>query len=139
MAVPPERAYDRLIREASEAHGVDAALIRAVMRTESSFDPFVVSAAGAQGLMQLMPTLAEEMGVTNVFDPRQNIMGGAKYLRQLLDATGGNVPLALASYNAGPGTVARYKGIPPFKETREYVKKITALLADEEERRAITD
>ena len=79
------------------------------------------------------------MGVTNVFDPRQNIMGGAKYLRQLLDATGGNVPLALASYNAGPGTVARYKGIPPFKETREYVKKITALLADEEERRAITD
>ncbi len=139
MAVPPERAYDRLIREASEAHGVDAALIRAVMRTESSFDPFVVSPAGAQGLMQLMPTLAEEMGVTDVFDPRQNIMGGAKYLRQLLDATGGNVPLALASYNAGPGTVARYKGIPPFKETREYVKKITALLADEEERRAITD
>ena len=139
MAVPPERAYDRLIREASEAHGVDAALIRAVMRTESSFDPFVVSPAGAQGLMQLMPTLAEEMGVTNAFDPRQNIMGGAKYLRQLLDATGGNVPLALASYNAGPGTVARYKGIPPFKETRDYVKKITALLADEEERRAITD
>jgi soluble lytic murein transglycosylase-like protein len=141
MALPPERAYDHLITEAARTHSVDAALIRAVMRTESAFNPLVVSPAGAQGLMQLMPDLAEEMGVTNVFDPRQNVMAGAKYLRQLLDATGGNIPLTLASYNAGPGNVARYKGIPPFKETRDYVKKITALLAEEQgaERRAETD
>lgn len=139
MALKPEQAYDHLIAEAAETYGVDAALIRAVMRTESAFNPLVVSPAGAQGLMQLMPALAEEMGVTNVFDPRQNVMGGAKYLRQLLDATGGDIPLTLASYNAGPGNVARYKGIPPFKETRDYVKKITALLADEDERRADTD
>lgn len=141
MALQPERAYDQLIDEAARTHGVDAALIRAVMRTESAFNPLVVSPAGAQGLMQLMPELAEEMGVTNVFDPRQNVMAGAKYLRQLLDATGGNIPLTLASYNAGPGNVARYKGIPPFKETRDYVKKITALLAEEQgaERRAETD
>jgi soluble lytic murein transglycosylase-like protein len=82
--------------------------------------------------MQLMPALAAEMGVTDVFDPRQNIMAGTKYLRQLLDATKGNIPLALASYNAGPGNVARYNGIPPFAETRSYVKRITALLAGED-------
>lgn len=120
-------------------HGVDAALIKAVMRTESAFNPFAESPAGAQGLMQLMPALAAEMGVADVFDPRQNIMGGAKYLRQLLDATSGNVPLALASYNAGPGNVARYKGIPPFRETRDYVKKITRLLAAADDRRDAAD
>ena len=138
LALSPDRAYDRLIDEAALTHGVDAALIKAVMRTESSFDPFAVSPAGARGLMQLMPALAEELGVTDVFDPRQNIMAGARYLGQLLASTKGNVPLALASYNAGPGNVARYKGIPPFDETRNYVKKITALLA-EEERRATAD
>lgn len=129
LAVRPDQAYDHLIHEAAGAYHLDPALIKAVMRTESAFDPLAVSPAGAQGLMQLMPALAREMGVADVFDPRQNIMGGAKYLRQLLDATGGSVPLALASYNAGPGNVARYKGIPPFKETREYVRKITRLLA----------
>ena len=134
LALRPEQAYDHLIREAAEAHNVDAALIKAVMRTESAFDPRAVSPAGAQGLMQLMPALAQEMGVGDVFDPRQNIMGGAKYLRQLLDATKGNVPLTLASYNAGPGNVARYKGIPPFKETRDYVRKITRLLANDSDR-----
>ena len=135
FALRPEQAYDHLIREAAERHRVDAALIKAVMHTESAFDPLAISPAGAQGLMQLMPALAEEMGVADVFDPRQNIMGGAKYLRQLLDATNGNVPLALASYNAGPGNVARYKGIPPFKETRDYVKKITRLLARDDDAR----
>jgi soluble lytic murein transglycosylase-like protein len=138
-AVRPDRAYDELIAEAAERYELDPALIKAVMRTESAFNPLVVSPAGAQGLMQLMPALAEEMGVTDVFDPRQNIMAGAKYLRQLLDSTRGNIPLTLASYNAGPGNVARYKGIPPFKETRDYVKKITALLADADERATTAD
>ncbi len=130
--LPPDEAYDHLIKEAAELYDLSPALIKAVIRTESSFDPSVVSPLGAQGLMQLMPALAREMGVTDAFDPRENIMGGSKYLRQLLDATRGSIPLALASYNAGPGNVARYKGIPPFKETRNYIKKVTALLAQEE-------
>ena len=129
-ALRPDRAYDELIAEAAARYDLDPALIKAVIRTESAFNARVVSPAGAQGLMQLMPALAEEMGVTDAFDPRQNILGGAKYLRQLLDATRGSIPLALASYNAGPGNVARYKGIPPFEETRNYVRKITALLAE---------
>jgi soluble lytic murein transglycosylase-like protein len=131
-AIRPDRAYDALIAEAAQRYELDPALIKAVMRTESAFDPLAVSPVGAQGLMQLMPALAEEMGVKNAFDPRENIMGGAKYLRKLLDSTRGNLSLTLASYNAGPGNVARYRGIPPFKETRNYVKKITALLATED-------
>lgn len=131
-ALRPDQAYDHLIAEAAAVYEISPALIKAVMRTESAFDPNVVSPVGAQGLMQLMPALAEEMGVVNAFDPRENIMGGAKYLKQLLDSTRGNIPLTLASYNAGPGNVARYKGIPPFKETRNYVRKITALLARED-------
>ena len=129
-AVSADRAYDDLIAEAAEEYNLDPELIRAVMRAESAFNPLVVSRAGAQGLMQLMPALAEEMGVEDPFDPRQNIMGGARYLRRLLDRHRGNIPLSLASYNAGPTTVARYKAIPPFKETRQYVKKITGFLAD---------
>lgn len=127
----PDQVYDALIAEAAERYGLNPALIKAVMRTESAFDPLAVSPVGAQGLMQLMPALAEEMGVKNAFDPRENILGGAKYLRKLLDSTKGSLSLTLASYNAGPGNVARYRGIPPFKETRNYVKKITALLAGE--------
>lgn len=129
-AVPAAEAYDSLIGEAARAYKLDENLIRGVMRAESSFDPTVVSPAGAQGLMQIMPALALELGVTDPFDPRQNIMAGARYLRQLLDAHHGNLRLALASYNAGPGNVARYKGVPPFKETRNYVKKITEYLED---------
>ncbi|MEO6213238.1 MAG: lytic transglycosylase domain-containing protein [Vicinamibacterales bacterium] len=98
------------------------------MRTESGFDSTVVSPGGAQGLMQLMPALAREMGVVDPFDPRDNVMGGAKYLKQLLDANRGNVSLMLASYNAGPGSVKQYRGIPPFKETRDYIRKITEML-----------
>jgi soluble lytic murein transglycosylase-like protein len=128
-AVSPEKAYDAIIEEAATTYGLDPDLIRAVMRTESAFNPLVVSPVGAQGLMQLMPDLADEMGVTDPFDPRQNVMGGAKYLRHLLDTHHGNVPLTLASYNAGPGNVAKYKAIPPFPETRRYVKKVTGLLA----------
>ena len=129
-AVPATEAYDALIEEAARLYKLDANLIRGVMRAESSFNPMVVSPAGAQGLMQIMPALAEELGVTDPFDPRQNVMAGARYLRQMLDAHHGNLRLALASYNAGPGNVARYKGVPPFKETRNYVKKITEYLED---------
>jgi soluble lytic murein transglycosylase-like protein len=126
----PEDEFKELIQEAAQTYDVDPNLIRAVMEAESAFDPQAVSRVGAQGLMQLMPALQSEMGVTDPFDPRQNIMAGARYLRQLLDAHRGNLPLTLASYNAGPGTVKRYKGIPPFEETRDYVEKITDLLAD---------
>ena len=129
-AVNPERAYDEIINEAATTYDVDPDLIRAVMRAESAFNPLVVSPAGAQGLMQLMPALAEEMGVTDPFDPRQNIMAGAKYLRWLLDLNRGNIPLTLAGYNAGPTVVSRYKRVPPFKETQRYVKKITGFLED---------
>lgn len=129
----PEEAYDDLIKEAALTYHLDPNLIRAVMRAESAFNPLVVSPVGAQGLMQLMPAVAEELGVTDVFDPRQNVMAGARYLRILLDRHKGNIRLALASYNAGPGNVDRYKGVPPFEETRNYVKKITDYLADASE------
>ena len=128
IPIRPEDAYEELIKEAADLHKLDPALIRAVMRTESAFNPAAVSPVGAMGLMQLMPALAEEMGVADPFEPRDNIMGGAKYLRQLLDAHEGNIRLTLASYNAGPGNVRRYRGVPPFKETRNYVRKITELL-----------
>ena len=126
--LPPE-AYEHLIAEAAKRYRLDADLIRAVIRVESAFNPLAVSTAGAQGLMQLMPALAAELGVQNAFDPRENIMAGARYLSYLLDVHKGNVPLALASYNAGPGTVDRYNGVPPFEETRRYVQSITKILA----------
>jgi soluble lytic murein transglycosylase-like protein len=128
---PPKPTYDDLIKEAAARYGLPTALIRAVIMTESAFDPLAVSSAGAQGLMQLMPALSDELGVRNAFDPRENIMAGAQYLSSLLEAQKGNVKLALASYNAGPGNVKRYKGIPPFKETRRYVDKIMGLVEQE--------
>jgi soluble lytic murein transglycosylase-like protein len=129
-ALPPYLAYGDLIKEAAARHGVDADLIHAVIEAESGFNPLAESAAGAQGLMQLMPTLQAELGVEDPFDPRQNIMAGVEYLKRLLTRHKGNVSLALASYNAGPTTVGRYKGVPPYKETRQYIKKIKSLLAD---------
>jgi soluble lytic murein transglycosylase-like protein len=129
VSVPPEHAYDEFIQEASDLYGVDATLLRCVMQTESAFDALAVSRAGAVGLMQLMPDLASELGVDDPFDPRKNIMGGAKYLRRLLDLHHGNVRLALASYNAGPANVSEYGGVPPFPETRKYVKTVTRLVA----------
>ena len=125
--VPPNEAYEDIIQEAAAEFDVDPALIRAVMQAESAFHPYAVSRAGAEGLMQLMPALADEMGVSDSFDPRANIMGGVRYLKRLLDYHNGNLDLALASYNAGPGNVERYGGVPPFRETRNYVKTIKAL------------
>jgi hypothetical protein len=131
-AIEPSRAYDHLIKEAAKAYKLEPALIRSVIRMESAFDPFAVSRVGAMGLMQLMPDVAKELGVTDPFDPRQNIMGGSRLLRDLLDRHKGNLKLTLASYNAGPGTVAKYRNrIPPFKETRNYVKRITEWIEDE--------
>lgn len=122
------RDYDPFVREAAATFDLDPALIRAVIQAESAFDPWAVSRAGAQGLMQLMPELSKEFGVSDPFDPRQNILAGAEYLKRLLDRFGGNMELALAGYNAGPTVVARYAAIPPFEETRKYVKTVKALL-----------
>jgi soluble lytic murein transglycosylase-like protein len=123
-AVPATVAYNAAIAEAAEKYRLDPTLIRAIINAESAFNPFAVSSAGALGLMQLMPSMAEELNVLDPFDPRQNILGGSQYLRDLLDRHHGNVDLAVASYNAGPGAVARYRGIPPYRETRNYVKTV---------------
>jgi soluble lytic murein transglycosylase-like protein len=112
-----------LVLAAASATGLPAALIDAVIRTESGYRPGARSRAGAMGLMQLMPGTAREVGVSDAFDARQNVMGGAKYLRKLYDRFG-NYSLAVAAYNAGPGNVQKYKGIPPFAETRAYVRTV---------------
>lgn len=125
--LPPSEACEEIIQEAAAEYDVDPALIRAVMQAESAFHPYAVSRAGAEGLMQLMPALADDMGVGNAFDPRENIMGGVRYLKRLLDYHHGDLDLALASYKAGPGNVERYGGVPPFRETRNYVETIKAL------------
>jgi hypothetical protein len=129
-AVDPREMLDPIIEEAANAHGVDADLVRAVIQTESRFDPRAQSGVGAQGLMQLMPKTAKAVGIEDPFDPRQNIFGGVKYLSQLMDRYNGNTALALAAYNAGPGNVRRHRGVPPFRETRGYVSKIAKLVAD---------
>jgi soluble lytic murein transglycosylase-like protein len=130
VAIPPWRAYDTLIREAAAVYRVSPTLIRSVMQAESAFDPTAVSPDGAMGLMQLMPEIAGAFGITDPFDPRENIMGGTRLLRELLDAYPHSIPLVLAAYNAGPAAVARYGRVPPFRETRGYVKKIVGLIAD---------
>jgi soluble lytic murein transglycosylase-like protein len=130
VPIDVRHAYDDIIAEAATRYKLDPVLIKSVMQAESAFNAMAVSPVGALGLMQLMPEVAAELGAEDPMDPRQNIMAGALYLRRLLDSHRGNVKLALASYNAGPGAVAKYGTIPPFKETRNYVKKISGLLAD---------
>jgi len=118
--------YAADIQAASQKYGVPAALIEAVIQQESGFNPSAQSGAGAGGLMQLMPSTASGLGVTNVYDPAQSIDGGTHYLRDQLDRFGGNVQLALAAYNAGPGAVASYGGVPPYPETQSYVSDVLA-------------
>jgi soluble lytic murein transglycosylase-like protein len=120
-------AYRDEVAAAAEEFGVDAALLRAVIHAESAFNPNAISTAGAEGLMQLIPGTASDMGVANPFDARQNIRGGAQYLSGLLKQFNGNERLATAAYNAGPQNVVKYNGVPPFDETRVYVDRVATL------------
>ncbi len=118
---------DNLIETYSAKNGLDSAFVKAVIKQESGFQPDVTSHCGAMGLMQLMPATANSLGVKDAYDPEQNIAGGTKYLKGLLDRFGGDKSLALAAYNAGPNAVAKYNGIPPYKETQNYVKNIMSM------------
>jgi soluble lytic murein transglycosylase-like protein len=116
--------YNDIIIEASKTFDVDAALVSAVIKAESDYNPKIVSHKGARGLMQLMPATAKRFGVANSFDPRENIHGGTRYLRWLLNKFEGNADLAVAAYNAGEGNVMKYDGVPPFRETVNYINRI---------------
>ncbi|SIP94117.1 lytic transglycosylase domain-containing protein [Solilutibacter tolerans] len=120
-------AYQAEIDEAARLHGVDPAIVRAIIHAESAYNPKALSRVGAQGLMQLMPATARRFGVTNAFDARQNIHGGVQYLAWLLKRFKGDLTLASAGYNAGEGAVDKYKGVPPYSETRRYVERVRVL------------
>lgn len=124
--LPADVPFGAEITAAAKKHGIDPALLAGLVKQESGFNPSAGSPAGARGLTQLMPGTAAGLGVSNVLDPVQNLNGGAKYLRQQLDAFGGDVTRALAAYNAGPGAVQRYGGVPPYAETQNYVRIVQA-------------
>ncbi|MEI6305484.1 MAG: transglycosylase SLT domain-containing protein [Deltaproteobacteria bacterium] len=126
-AVNPEE-YENIIRASAEKYGVSKSLIKAVIHAESGYDPNAISVKGASGLMQLMPDTARSLKVSNSFDPKDNVEGGVKYLRFLLDTFRGDVSLALAAYNAGLNKVARFGGIPPYPETRLYVNRVMSYM-----------
>ena len=131
--VEPERSrsFDDVIEEHATRNGVRKDLVRAVIQVESAFNPRAVSNKGAMGLMQLMPATARQFGVSNAFDPDENVRGGVAYLRQLLDRYDGDERLALAAYNAGPGAVDRHgQSVPPFRETRDYVTRVNRLAGE---------
>lgn len=120
----PATDLDATFSQASETYGVPLNLLKAVAKAESGFNPKATSSCGAMGIMQLMPATAKSLGVTDAYDPQQSIMGGAKYLGRLLKSYNGNATLAVAAYNAGGGAVSKYGGVPPYAETRAYVKKV---------------
>lgn len=119
-----ETGYDGLFQAAAEAYQLPVDLLKSVAKAESAFTADAVSPCGAQGIMQLMPGTARALGVADAFDPAQNIMGGAKYLRQMVDRFDGDLTKAVAAYNAGPGAVEQYGGVPPYRETQNYVQKV---------------
>lgn len=123
--VPINHGYDSLILRQAQAHRLDPALVKAVIAAESNFSPLAISRAGAQGLMQLMPQTADGLGVENPLHAAENVSGGARYLREMLDRYG-DLSRALAAYNAGPKAVDRYRGIPPYPETKAYVRRVLA-------------
>lgn len=119
-----QRIYLDIIRLHAHSYSLEEALVKAVIKVESDYQPGIVSKKGAQGLMQLIPETAKSLKVNNPFDPSENIRGGSEYLRRMLDLFNDDLELALAAYNSGPTTVQRYGGIPPYRETRNYVKKV---------------
>ena len=119
--------YRRFIDEAARVHGISSALLKAIIKVESDYNPHAVSHKGAKGLMQIMPENFAVCNINNPFDPRQNIMGGTRFLKSLIERFDGDLPLAVAAYNAGAGAVERNNGIPPFEETRSYVAKVLKL------------
>ena len=120
------KTYDHVVRKVAQKHGVEPDLIHAIIRAESNYDSFAVSMKGAMGLMQLMPATAKAYGVNNFYDPEENIEGGTKYLKDLIKLYGGKTNFVLAAYNAGQEAVKKYKGIPPYPETRDYISRIQA-------------
>lgn len=121
---PSSDKYDRLIKQAARRHGLAFPLLKAIIRAESGFNPRAVSKKGALGLMQIMPENVRRLNIADPFDPAENIMGGARYFKEMLDRFGGKLSLSLAAYNAGPTAVEQYQRIPPYRETENYVEKV---------------